>query len=204
MSIYVGNLSFKVTEADLTAVFAEYGSVKRVQIPTDRETGRIRGFGFVEMSSEAEEQAAIAALDGAEWMGRDLKVNKARPREERPTSGFRSGNANSGGESIYVGNLSFEVTEADLTAVFAEYGSVKRVQIPTDRETGRTRGFGFVEMSSEAEGQAAIAALDGAEWMGRDLKVNKARPREERPTSDFRSGNANSGGERRRSFQSRY
>ncbi|MEN9230966.1 MAG: RNA-binding protein [Thermostichus sp. DG02_5_bins_236] len=87
MSIYVGNLSFKVTEADLTAVFAEYGSVKRVQIPADRETGRIRGFGFVEMSSDSEEEAAIAALDGAEWMGRDLKVNKARPREERPAFG---------------------------------------------------------------------------------------------------------------------
>ncbi len=105
--------------------------------------------------------------------------------------------------SIYVGNLSFKVTEADLTAVFAEYGSVKRVQIPTDRETGRIRGFGFVEMSSEAEEQAAIAALDGAEWMGRDLKVNKARPREERSTSGFRSANSN-GGDRRRSFPSRY
>ncbi len=105
--------------------------------------------------------------------------------------------------SIYVGNLSFKVTEADLTAVFAEYGSVKGVQIPIDRETGCIRGFGFVEMSSEAEEEAAIAALDGAEWMGRDLKLNKARPREERPTSGFRSGNAN-GGERRRNFQSRY
>ncbi|MEN9225982.1 MAG: RNA-binding protein [Thermostichus sp. HHBFW_bins_43] len=90
MSIYVGNLSFKVKEADLVAVFAEYGSVKRVQIPADRETGRIRGFGFVEMSSDAEEEAAIAALDGAEWMGRDLKVNKARPREERPAFGGAS------------------------------------------------------------------------------------------------------------------
>lgn len=81
MSIYVGNLSYKVTEADVTAVFAEYGSVKRVQLPTDRETGRMRGFGFVEMETEAEEDAAIEALDGAEWMGRDLKVNKAKPRE---------------------------------------------------------------------------------------------------------------------------
>jgi RNA recognition motif-containing protein len=87
MSIYVGNLSFQVTEADLTAVFAEYGSVKRVQLPTDRETGRMRGFGFVEMGTEAEEQAAIDALDGAEWMGRDLKVNKAKPREDRGSSG---------------------------------------------------------------------------------------------------------------------
>lgn len=81
MSIYVGNLSYEVTEEDLTAVFAEYGTVKRVKLPTDRETGRMRGFGFVEMDTEAEESAAIAALDGAEWLGRDLKVNKAKPRE---------------------------------------------------------------------------------------------------------------------------
>ncbi|MFM7423517.1 MAG: RNA recognition motif domain-containing protein [Elainella sp.] len=87
MSIYVGNLSYQVTEEDVNTVFSEYGTVTRVQLPTDRETGRMRGFGFVEMSSEAEEQAAIDALDGAEWMGRDLKVNKAKPREERPAGG---------------------------------------------------------------------------------------------------------------------
>ena len=81
MSIYVGNLSYDVTEEDLTSVFAEYGSVKRVQLPTDRETGRMRGFGFVELDQDSEEQAAIDALDGAEWMGRDMRVNKARPRE---------------------------------------------------------------------------------------------------------------------------
>lgn len=82
MSIYVGNLSYEVTSDDLSAVFAEYGSVKRVHLPTDRETGRPRGFGFVEMSSETEEDAAIEALDGAEWMGRSMRVNKAKPREE--------------------------------------------------------------------------------------------------------------------------
>jgi len=82
MSIYVGNLSYSVTEEDLTSVFSEYGTVKRVHLPADRETGRPRGFGFVEMSTDAEEDAAIAALDGAEWMGRDLKVNKAKPRED--------------------------------------------------------------------------------------------------------------------------
>lgn len=83
MSIYVGNLSYDATEADLTAVFEKYGSVKRVQLPTDRETGRMRGFGFVEMAQDSEEDSAIEALDGAEWMGRDLKVNKAKPRENR-------------------------------------------------------------------------------------------------------------------------
>ena len=91
MSIYVGNLSYSVTQDELTAVFAEYGTVKRVQLPTDRETGRPRGFGFVEMSTDAEEEAAIEALDGAEWMGRDLKVNKARPREDRKPGGSFGG-----------------------------------------------------------------------------------------------------------------
>lgn len=87
MSIYVGNLSFDVTQEDLSQVFAEYGTVKRVQVPTDRETGRMRGFAFVEMETEDQEAAAIEALDGAEWMGRDLKVNKAKPREERGGGG---------------------------------------------------------------------------------------------------------------------
>ena len=92
MSIYVGNLSYDVSQEDLSQVFAEYGTVSRVQLPTDRETGRVRGFAFVEMASEAEEAAAIEALDGAEWMGRDLKVNKAKPREDRKPSGGGGGN----------------------------------------------------------------------------------------------------------------
>ncbi len=83
MSIYVGNISFDATQEDLNTAFAEYGTVVRVQLPVDRETGRMRGFGFVDMSSDAEEQAAIDALDGAEWMGRTIKVNKAKPRENR-------------------------------------------------------------------------------------------------------------------------
>ncbi|MTJ06569.1 MULTISPECIES: RNA-binding protein [unclassified Anabaena] len=86
MSIYVGNLSYQVTEEDLKRAFAEYGTVSRVQLPTDRETGRPRGFAFVEMEKETEEAAAIEALDGAEWMGRDLRVNKAKPREDRGSS----------------------------------------------------------------------------------------------------------------------
>lgn len=95
MSIYVGNLSYEVTEADLNSVFAEYGSVRRVHVPTDRETGRLRGFAFVEMDSLAQEESAITALDGAEWMGRSLKVNQAKPREERGSFGDGGGGRNS-------------------------------------------------------------------------------------------------------------
>lgn len=90
MSIYVGNLDYSVTSEDLTDVFGEYGTVKRVHLPTDRETGRLRGFGFVEMGTEAEEASAISELNGAEWMGRELKVNQARPRQPRENGGRRS------------------------------------------------------------------------------------------------------------------
>ena len=90
MSIYVGNLPYEVTSDDLTNVFTDYGTVSRVHIPTDRETGRMRGFAFVEMGTEEQEEKAIAALDHAEWMGRELKVNKARPRENRGGGSFNN------------------------------------------------------------------------------------------------------------------
>jgi RNA recognition motif-containing protein len=82
MTIYVGNLSYRATEEDLKAVFADYGSIKRIVLPMDRETGRMRGFAFVDMMEDAQEDAAIIELDGAEWMGRQLRVNKAKAREE--------------------------------------------------------------------------------------------------------------------------
>lgn len=80
-NIYVGNLPWSATEQDVEALFASYGEVDSVKLISDRETGRARGFGFVEMSSGADE--AIAALDGKDFGGRALKVNEARPRPER-------------------------------------------------------------------------------------------------------------------------
>ena len=85
--IYVGNLNFSTTEKKLEEIFADYGEVKKVQIVTDRETGQSRGFGFVEMETADEENAAIDALDGAEYEGRTIKVNKARPRSSSPGRG---------------------------------------------------------------------------------------------------------------------
>lgn len=94
MSIYVGNLSYDVTSDALSQAFGAYGTVKNVHLPTDRETGRMRGFAFVEMQEETEERIAIEELDGSEWMGRTLKVNKAKPREERPARGSFGGRGN--------------------------------------------------------------------------------------------------------------
>lgn len=95
VTIYVGNLSFQATEDDLREVFAEYGEVSRISLPTDRETGRKRGFAFVEMKDESKEDLAISELDGAEWLGRELKVNKAKPREDSRGSGNSKSFSNS-------------------------------------------------------------------------------------------------------------
>jgi RNA recognition motif-containing protein len=83
-------------------------------------------------------------------------------------------------KNIYVGNLVWDATADDLLALFQEHGQVARAQVITDRETGRSRGFGFVEMDDDAEAQKAIEALNGTQYKGRPLTVNEARPREER------------------------
>ena len=92
--LYVGNLSYSVTDADLHQWFAQFGVVASAKVITDRDTGRSKGFAFVEMSGAEEARAAIAALDGADRDGRQLTVNEARPREERGGNGgsFRHGN----------------------------------------------------------------------------------------------------------------
>ena len=93
MNIYVGNLSFDTTERELETAFAAFGAVTTARLATDRDTGRARGFGFVEMSNANEAQAAISSLNGKELQGRTLTVNEARPREE----GTRRSGGNSGG-----------------------------------------------------------------------------------------------------------
>jgi RNA recognition motif-containing protein len=84
------------------------------------------------------------------------------------------------GKRIYVGNLSYGTNDGDLNQLFGEHGTVVSAQVLMDRDTGRSKGFGFVEMSSDQEAQAAIQALNGKEHDGRALTVNEARPREER------------------------
>ena len=92
-------------------------------------------------------------------------------------------------KNIYVGNLSFQTTSDDLIQAFSQYGTVTRAQVVSDRETGRSRGFGFVEMSDGAD--QAIETLNGAQFGGRTLTVNEARPREDRPNASRpRAGNS--------------
>ena len=90
-NIFVGNLSFGVTESELRSLFETYGSVERVNLITDRDTGQARGFGFVEMSANSDAERAIAGLNGSDFGGRALNVNEARPKPERSFGGGGGG-----------------------------------------------------------------------------------------------------------------
>jgi RNA recognition motif-containing protein len=103
MKLYVGNVSFNTSNQDLTEMFGAFGTVESANIVEDRETGRSRGFGFVEMSSKAEGEEAISSLNGKEVDGRSLTVNEAKPRENRSGGGGGRGGYGGGGGGNYGG-----------------------------------------------------------------------------------------------------
>ena len=100
-------------------------------------------------------------------------------------------------KKLYVGNLSYGTTDSDLRSMFEEFGSVESAQVITDRESGRSKGFGFVEMGSQQEAEAAIKGLNGKDIDGRALTVNEAKPREDRGGRSGGGGRGGSGGGRR-------
>ena len=106
--------------------------------------------------------------------------------------------------NIFVGNLSYQVSEDELESAFSAYGTVERVSIVRDRDTGQSRGFAFVEMTNSAEAANAIKALNGREMSGRAINVNEARPREERGGGRFGGGGRGPGGGSRGHRESRY
>jgi cold-inducible RNA-binding protein len=103
-NLYVGNLSHTTTEAELRAAFQAHGNVEKVSIVTDRETGRARGFAFVEMTDASEADKAVAALNGTELGGRALKINEARPKSDRPRGGGQRFGGSGGGRDDYRGH----------------------------------------------------------------------------------------------------
>lgn len=173
--IFVGNLPYDVDSQKLAELFDEAGTVEIAEVIYNRETDSSRGFGFVTMSTVEEAEKAVEMFHRYDVNGRPLTVNKAAPRGSRPARTPRVFDA---AYRIYVGNLPWDVDDARLEQVFSEHGKVVDARVVYDRETGRSRGFGFVTMSSETELNDAIAALDGRSLEGRAIRVNVA---EERP-----------------------
>jgi RNA recognition motif-containing protein len=101
MNIFIAGLSFKVNDADLSELFEEYGTITSAKVITDRQSGRSKGYGFVEIDDDEAAAKAIAGLNGAEYDGRTISVSEAKPREERPRREFSGGNRGGGGGGGY-------------------------------------------------------------------------------------------------------
>ena len=203
--LFVGNLPPRLCFPELEDLFTPFGGIVSAELMTDPTTGRSRGFGFVEMESVDAAHAAIAALQGFAVEGQALTVNEAKPSRgmfaprgegERPAAPSierpSSAPGRAWGVRLFVGNLPYTATAADLERLFTEVGKVATVSLVTDRGTGQSKGFAFVDMGSKEEAAAAIKRFDGQEALGRVLKVNEARPPERR----FGGGHSFGGGRR--------
>ncbi|XP_013379255.1 29 kDa ribonucleoprotein, chloroplastic [Lingula anatina] len=274
--VYVGNLSYDVDDRRLEEEFSNYGCVRSAKVITDRETGRSRGYAFVEFENQEDCQKAISGMDGQNFEGRTLKVNPAQNKEgggyrggrgggfrggrgggyggRRDGGGFGGGNyggsgygsggygrgggsygsgggsygsggggygsggggygdsgyndsgyggGRSGGYSggfkysfeqlgicqekptmeaskIYVGSLNFDSTESSLEEKFKKYGAISSVAVVRDRDTDKSKGFGFIEFASPESCQRAIDDMDGQVFEGRTIKVSQAQQRRDR------------------------
>lgn len=167
---YVGNLPYSATEEQIRELFEAYGTVKRIFLPTDRNTGNPKGFGFVTLGSREEMLAATKALDQSSFLGRIIYSNesvpKGQPLRKRDTAANK----------LYVSNISFQTTKEDLTAHFGQWGTVLDVYIPLDRDTGDPRGFSFVTLAKEG-GEKALEEGNGSELNGRTLSVSIPLPK---------------------------
>jgi nucleolin len=181
----------------LEDLFTPFGTLVSAELITDPTTGRSRGFAFVELESNEAARSAITSLNGSVVDGQTLTVNEAgagrdiatspRRSAERPAFSRPSGDRppssppptrSPGGVRLFVGNLPYNASPADLEKLFAQAGKVVTVNIVTDRATGQSKGFAFIDMGSKDEATAAIQRFDGREGLGRILKVNEARPPE--------------------------
>ena len=171
--MYVGNLPFDATYDEIKDYFEQYGEVSDLYIPMRDD--KPRGFCFVTLAAEAAD-TAMAECDGADFLGRNLVVNEPLKKgESLPARAPRAKQF-----KLYVGNLSFYTTQETLQGVFEEFGDVYDCYLPTDPNTDQPRGFGFITMD-KADGEVAIAELDGLELDGRFIRVNEAQGKRRGP-----------------------
>ncbi|KAL1536523.1 28 kDa ribonucleoprotein, chloroplastic-like [Salvia divinorum] len=175
--LFVGNLPYDIDSEKLAQLFDQAGVVEISEVIYNRQTDQSRGFGFVTMSTVEQAEKAVEMFNGYDINGRLLTVNKAAPKGSQPERVIRTYEPSF---RMYVGNLPWQVDNARLMQLFSDYGQVVDARVVFDRETGRSRGFGFVTMSTEAELSNAIASLDGQNVDGRAIRVNVAEQRPRR------------------------
>lgn len=186
--LFVAGLMESVDENLLRSLFEDVGvTVVSVSLPRDRATGRSRGFGFVTLSTEDEAERARNLLDGSIQAGRAISVRRFHVEPPKRTEARPDATPNAGGgdsSTLYVGNLPYDVTQAELEALFVTngFGAPSRLHMPASPD-GRARGFGFVTLATAEVAQRAVQALHQSELKGRRLIVNLAHAKGDRPAS---------------------
>jgi len=181
-TVFVGRLSWNVDNDWLKSEFEECGEVVAARVQMDRNTGKSRGFAYVEFADPASVEKALQ-FSGKEIDGRPINVDRSKssggtgnPNDARRAAyGDKIGPPSS---VLFVGNLSFDATEDSLWDVFAEYGDVKGVRVPTDRDSGKMKGYGYVEFFDIGTAQKAFEGTQAMELLGRNLRVDYSQPRE--------------------------
>jgi len=179
---FIGNLAFTLDEDSVWGAFDEWvgaGSVKGVRLISDRDTGRPKGFGYVEFNTAEQAQSALKFTD-TDLNGRQIRVDLSIPKAQKTNnhqSTFHTPSNNPPASSLFLGNLSFDVYEENVRGLFEPHGVITSIRIPTDIETGAPKGFGYIEFSTVEEAVAAQAALNGVDLFGRGLRIDFAAPR---------------------------
>lgn len=197
VKLYIGNISYDETKANIRKLFQTYGEVTDVFLPLNRETREGRGFGFVAMKDRTAAEKAIQELNESTFGERTIYVNVAgeqpprQQQQQQPKKPIMKRNI-----KLYVGNISFEASEDDLKALFQNYGTVYDCFLPTWPDTGNPRGFAFITMEPE-DAELAITNIDGTEWNGRIINVSKAMARKEKMEKMANSSGSNASSTRR-------
>ena len=180
-TIFVGRLSWSVDNDRLAQEFAHCGEVESANVQMDRDSGKSRGFGYVRFTtSEAVEKALL--MNGQEIDGRAVNIDrstapdKSQARDKRAKA-FGDNQTSPPSSTLFVGNLSFDVSEDTVWSFFNDYG-VKSVRLPTDRDTGRPKGFGYVEFEDVDGAKKAFEATNGADIEGRNIRLDYSQPRD--------------------------
>lgn len=206
-TIFVGRLAWSIDESRLAQEFAQYGSIQSTKVIKDRMTGRSKGFGYVEYSSPAEAQAALA-MSGTEIEGMAVNVDISQPRVERAPRQYQSagGAGGSGGgyqapreprtypksepsTTVFIGNLSFQATEQDIASQFAQCGPINQIRLPRYHDTGKMKGYAYLEFQ-DLDSATKCINLQDVQIANRPVRLDYSQPRPDRSGGVFDTGAA--------------
>ncbi|KAF2750684.1 hypothetical protein M011DRAFT_437068 [Sporormia fimetaria CBS 119925] len=170
--LYVGNLFYEVQEGQLQQIFERFGTVKSVKLVHDNR-GMSRGFGYVEFENVDDARSAIEALNGRQFEGRTLVVNyQLEKKQDRPRSGRYENTPKAPTKTLFIGNMSFQMTDKDLNDLFRDVRNVMDVRVAIDRRTGQPRGFCHADFLDEQSAEIAKAQIQGQTFYDRSLRVD--------------------------------